>query len=455
MKKALLAITALLTITGLSAQQQDAGKPPVSMGVTGGLNLAKFKVKQKNTTDALDYKFHSEGLAGIYFNIPLNSHLSLEPQVLFITHHLKPENDVTGNFSGRMHYLGLPLLLKIQAGKYVSFPVGIQWDILTNVDDDKRLLERWNFAGYSFGVTGGIEITPVSRISIFGRYVYGLNSVTNTGNDARPYDLNHQNIYAGLKIKLFDFGKRKVAPPPPPPPPKDTDGDGIVDSLDKCPTVPGLAKYDGCPIPDTDKDGINDEEDKCPTVPGLAKYNGCPIPDTDKDGINDEEDKCPDVPGVKEYQGCPVPDRDKDGIPDDKDKCPDVPGVASQDGCPEITKEVTQKIEYAAKSIYFANNSTKLLSKSYAALNDVIKILNDNTSVKLKIDGHTDSNGSDDYNMKLSEGRAASVKAYLVSKGVDESRLVSQGFGETMPIADNKTAAGRQKNRRVEMKLFY
>jgi len=80
--------------------------------------------------------------------------------------------------------------------------------------------------------------------------------------------------------------------------PKDSDGDGIMDDNDKCPSVPGVAKYDGCPAPDSDKDGINDEEDRCPTVPGVARYQGCPIPDTDKDGINDEEDKCPNQAGV-------------------------------------------------------------------------------------------------------------------------------------------------------------
>jgi len=86
-------------------------------------------------------------------------------------------------------------------------------------------------------------------------------------------------------------------------------------------------------------------------------------------------------------------------------------------------------------------------------LNDVIKILNENKSVKLKIDGHTDSDGSDAFNLKLSDGRAASVKKYLVSKGIDESRLVSEGFGESQPIASNDTPEGRQQNRRVECVL--
>ena len=197
------------------------------------------------------------------------------------------------------------------------------------------------------------------------------------------------------------------------------------------------------------------ENDKCPTVPGLAKYEGCPIPDTDKDGINDEEDKCPSEAGVARYAGCPVPDRDKDGINDEEDKCPDVPGVAAQQGCPEITEEVTKTVNYAAKNVYFATGSTKLLKQSYKPLDELVNVLSDNTSLKLKIDGHTDNVGNDDFNMKLSDGRAASVKSYLVGKGISEDRLESEGFGETTPVADNKTSAGRSKNRRVEMKVFY
>ena len=259
----------------------------------------------------------------------------------------------------------------------------------------------------------------------------------------------------GLAARI---GKKKVpvvVVPPPPPPPKDTDGDGIIDDLDKCPTVFGLAKYDGCPIPDTDKDGINDEEDKCPTVPGLARYQGCPIPDTDKDGINDEEDKCPTVPGVARYQGCPVPDTDGDGINDEEDRCPNLKGVPENYGCPVIPPEIIKRVEIAAKNILFITGSAKLQSKSFKGLNDVVKIMQENPEMKLAIDGHTDWVGTDEYNQKLSDGRAASVMAYIVSKGVDASRIVSAGHGESMPIADNKTAAGRQQNRRVEMKLSY
>ncbi|MBS1738382.1 MAG: OmpA family protein [Bacteroidetes bacterium] len=231
----------------------------------------------------------------------------------------------------------------------------------------------------------------------------------------------------------------------------DRDGDGVVDSLDRCPDVAGLAALQGCP--DRDGDGIADIDDKCPDVPGLAKYQGCPIPDTDKDGINDEEDKCPNVPGVARYQGCPVPDTDGDGVNDEEDKCPTEAGPASNFGCPVIDVVVVEKVNKAAQNIFFATGSYKLLPKSYKSLKDVAQILKDNATYKIKIDGHTDNVGKDEANQKLSENRAASVKAYLVGNGVDESRITSVGHGKDEPVADNKTAAGRAKNRRVEMHL--
>ena len=233
--------------------------------------------------------------------------------------------------------------------------------------------------------------------------------------------------------------------------PKDRDGDGIVDSLDACPDQAGPASLNGCP--DRDGDGIADKDDACPDVAGLAKYKGCPIPDTDKDGINDEEDKCPTVPGVARYQGCPVPDTDKDGVNDEEDKCPNEAGPASNFGCPVIAPEIIEKVNVAAKKVFFATGSSKLLAKSYPALNSVVTVLTDNPTYKVDIEGHTDTTGTHEKNMVLSNDRAASVKAYLVSKGIDESRIKSEGFGPDKPIATNKTAAGKAKNRRVEMKL--
>jgi len=235
----------------------------------------------------------------------------------------------------------------------------------------------------------------------------------------------------------------------------DTDGDGINDEEDSCVNVAGTLKYKGCPIPDTDGDGINDELDKCPTVKGIAKYQGCPIPDTDGDGVNDEEDKCPNQAGPASRNGCPVTDRDNDGVNDDVDRCPDVPGTAANNGCPEIPANVTKTIATAAQNIMFVTGSAKLATKSNVPLNRIVAILNENPTVKVSVEGHTDNTGNDDSNQKLSEDRAASVKAYFVSKGITEDRIVSEGFGETRPIADNKTAAGKAKNRRVEIKVSY
>jgi outer membrane protein OmpA-like peptidoglycan-associated protein len=234
---------------------------------------------------------------------------------------------------------------------------------------------------------------------------------------------------------------------------KDRDKDGVPDSLDACPDTPGLASLNGCP--DKDGDGIADKDDKCPDVPGLAKYNGCPIPDTDKDGINDEEDKCPTVRGVAKYNGCPIPDRDNDGVNDEEDKCPDLAGTVENHGCPVIQQEVKKKIDIAAKNIYFATGSAKLLAKSNKSLNEVATILNNDTNLKLNVNGYTDNTGVAQKNQVLSENRARAVYDYLVKKGISDSRLKSAGFGQDNPVADNKTAAGRAKNRRVELQLHY
>ncbi|MDB5201266.1 MAG: OmpA family protein [Ferruginibacter sp.] len=261
-----------------------------------------------------------------------------------------------------------------------------------------------------------------------------------------------------LKDHLFyslgivqNFGPEKpmVVPPPPAPVVLDRDGDGIADADDKCPDTPGLAALQGCP--DRDGDGIADGDDKCPDVAGIAKYQGCPIPDTDGDGINDEMDKCPTVKGLARYQGCPIPDTDGDGVNDEEDKCPSRPGPASNQGCPEIAKEVIEKINFAAKNVFFATGSYKLLAKSNKSLDEVVRLMKADESLMLDIDGHTDAQGTNESNQVLSDNRAGAVKQYLVDHGIDASRLKSTGYGEEKPVADNKTAAGRAKNRRTEM----
>src|SRR4030095_10543597 len=231
-----------------------------------------------------------------------------------------------------------------------------------------------------------------------------------------------------------------------PPLPVDTDNDGLIDSLDKCPTVPGLTKYEGCPVPDTDKDGINDEEDKCPTAAGVARYQGGPVPDTDKDGINDEEDKCPTEAGPASNQGCPFKDTDGDGIVDDQHKCPTVAGVRENDGCPAIPG-------FDAKNVQFVTGKATLSKSATGELNEMAAYLNKYPELKLAINGHTDNVGNAPANQRLSERRAASARNYLVKKGVSADRITASGFGMSQPLADNNTAANRALNRRIEFKI--
>jgi OOP family OmpA-OmpF porin len=249
----------------------------------------------------------------------------------------------------------------------------------------------------------------------------------------------------------------------PPTGPGDMDGDGILDNVDKCPRDPedkdGFQDEDGCPDPDNDADGIPDTADKCPNEPedrdGFEDEDGCPDPDNDKDGILDAADKCPNEPedrdGFEDEDGCPDPDNDKDGILDAADKCPNEFGVPP-DGCPKkynLVVVTEQKIELK-QTVFFDTNRATIKPMSFALLNDVGQAMKDNPKIVVEIQGHTDSVGDDNFNLKLSQKRAESVRTYLIKKGITSERMVAKGYGENVPIADNRTAAGRAQNRRVE-----
>lgn len=229
----------------------------------------------------------------------------------------------------------------------------------------------------------------------------------------------------------------------------DSDGDGVQDSQDKCPNVKGPAALGGCP--DADGDGITDSEDKCPDVKGLASFNGCP--DTDGDGIIDSEDRCPNAKGPKELRGCP--DGDGDGVADIDDKCPTVSGIKENKGCPAVNEETLKVFTQALTGITFETAKDIIKSASFPVLNNVASIMQNNPEYNLEINGHTDSVGDDAKNLDLSQRRADAVKKYLTDKGIASSRLAAKGYGETLPVADNNTAAGRAKNRRVEFKVVF
>jgi OOP family OmpA-OmpF porin len=215
---------------------------------------------------------------------------------------------------------------------------------------------------------------------------------------------------------------------------------------------------------DRDQDGIPDKRDRCPDQPedrdGFQDEDGCPDPDNDGDRIPDSSDDCPSEPedfdGFEDEDGCPDLDNDKDKILDVDDQCPNQPedydGDKDDDGCPDKYKLVVvtrTKIELRQK-VYFATAKTKIRERSFPLLREVAQVLQDSPKMQVRIEGHTDSRGSDAYNLRLSEGRAASVKTFLIGQGIAPERLQAVGFGEGRPIADNRTRSGRALNRRVE-----
>jgi outer membrane protein OmpA-like peptidoglycan-associated protein len=260
----------------------------------------------------------------------------------------------------------------------------------------------------------------------------------------------------------------------------DTDGDKIIDKKDSCPTIAGVIYLQGCPdrdkdsitdaddlcpdnygprenqgCPDTDLDGLFDYLDDCPTVKGPLENKGCPWPDTDGDGLLDKDDDCPLLAGPKENKGCPYKDSDGDGLLDKDDDCPNTPGPISNKGCPVIEKEVIEVLKTAFDNLEFEVNKDIILAGSFVSLDELAEVLVKKTTWKLEITGHTDNMGDDNSNLILSKKRAEAIKNYLSGKGIEATRFEVLYFGESKPIADNATPEGRQRNRRVEMKVVF
>ncbi|WP_240360320.1 adventurous gliding motility protein AgmC [Pyxidicoccus caerfyrddinensis] len=256
------------------------------------------------------------------------------------------------------------------------------------------------------------------------------------------------------------------------PAPVDTDGDGLMDPQDRCPVEAedkdGFEDADGCPDLDNDDDGVVDGVDPCVNEAGTQ--NGCPAPepevDSDGDGLMDPNDACPaqaeDKDGFEDADGCPDPDNDKDGIADTADKCPLEPevinGVDDEDGCADKGKVkvlVDGERILILEKVYFATGKDVILARSFPLLKQVAAVLRANPQVELlRIEGHTDDQGNDAKNLDLSKRRANNVRKFLVNEGILPVRLESAGYGETKPVDTNKTAEGRENNRRVEFTIL-
>jgi outer membrane protein OmpA-like peptidoglycan-associated protein len=349
--------------------------------------------------------------------------------------------------------------------------------------------ETKKFRPYLYAGPGFLADNSESGINfdlgIGGKYYVGTNTALYldagyiNGLERAPSQPSQDNFWKATVGVEFDFGKtpdadmdgvsdKKDKCPNTPTGvavdangcPIDSDGDGVADYIDDCPTEAGLTSLKGCP--DKDKDGVADKDDACPDVAGVASLKGCP--DADGDGIADKDDKCPNSPkGVKvDAKGCPI-DTDGDGVYDSEDKCPTEAGPKNNGGCPvkepEVKKEITadqiiiQNIK--ATPVHFVSGKSYLTDYSKGILNKLIKILNDDKANMVNMFGYADSQGTDEYNMKLSQTRIESVIEYLTSKGIAANRIIHQkAFGEANPVASNDTEEGRLKNRRVEFEIF-
>jgi len=228
----------------------------------------------------------------------------------------------------------------------------------------------------------------------------------------------------------------------------DTDKDGIADKNDSCPETPEKITVDkrGCPF-DSDQDSVYDYLDQCRKTPTgvVVDTKGCPV-DTDEDGVPDYLDICAKTPkgSPVDNKGCVI-DGDSDGVFDHLDQCERTPKGARVDesGC------------WIIQIINFNTNKNNIQSAIYPYLEEIAKVLNLNPSMRLGIYGHTDSVGRASYNLKLSKKRAHAVANELLKMGLSKSRFIIDGFGESRPIATNKTKEGRARNRRTEIKIIW
>jgi len=237
----------------------------------------------------------------------------------------------------------------------------------------------------------------------------------------------------------------------------DGDGDGVPDSKDRCPNTPRGVIVDpqGCSR-DSDFDGVPDGLDDCPGTDrrarGTVDINGCAV-DSDYDGVPDYADACPfNITGAEVgADGCPLDD-DQDGVPNGLDDCPHtlIGMEVDRHGCVDLSMldaPLVLNIDYVSGSFEVDPHTREKLKRLAGLLVFV-------TDVRLEISGYTDNIGTATANQQLSAKRARRVRDYLVSLGVDETRITAIGRGETNFVKSNETAAGRAANRRVEI-VFY
>ncbi len=451
------------------------------LGVSGGLNYYKGNFSKSNTEfysrGEFEYLFESEAkslfglkvfsgygsLSGENTN-PLSIGSPQRNSMNFLTYFL----DAGVGLSFLLNYN--TLIPYVTFGGYTTYWIKVLDQLRNEAFNTKRNIQLGFFSegglkikladGLTLNLSGIVNYPNtdeidgrisskkdlfVTGLAGFSVYFGGLRDFDKDGVPDR-FDLC-PNTPPNIKVDEFGCPVRVK---------KDSDLDGVEDEFDKCPDTPSgvVVNKDGCPI-DSDGDGVPDYLDRCPgTHTGFpVDDKGCPL-DSDGDGVLDPFDECPDTPRniLVNDKGCPK-DSDGDGIPDSFDKCPDTPtGVkVNSEGCPEELINIQQEEQtFILQSMTtFEVGKSTLTENAKKELKQLAEKIKKYPNSFWRIEGHTDSQGSSEFNKKLSQERAEAVKKYLISLGIPEKSLIAQGMGEDYPIADNKTEEGRQKNRRV------
>jgi outer membrane protein OmpA-like peptidoglycan-associated protein len=272
----------------------------------------------------------------------------------------------------------------------------------------------------SFTNTGKEGYRPTERvIQENGNYYVNYNAMT---SGMRKADYTSYGVSAGFRIF---FGEKR-----------DVDGDKVPDAIDKCKLEYGEARFNGCP--DTDGDGIVDDQDACKFEKGPEYTNGCP--DRDEDGVADKVDRCPDEYGELR-NGCPVSIATRDAPIDTT--------LIGENGAvmaPHIVLETD--------AIYFDLGKSNIKDSAAAILDYAAKILETNPKVVIHITGYTDDIGTYQNNILLSYERSRAARTHLISRGVNDKRIIISGYGTENPLRPNTTPENRAKNRRIEFKLL-
>jgi len=373
-----------------------------------GRNTAEFQKQDGETYDAYFNRLKTSGLV-VAKSAAATSTVKL-PTAL----HVNGDYEIYKRL-----YINGDILLNMVATSNPTNP-----NYVTTFTVTPRLEKKWVsvYSPVSYSANGQLNWGAGFR---FGPLFVGSGSVLSSLFKQR---IQSADAHMGLTIPIFQQNRKKN------------------------PTLSDTAYRDKNLTHDRDGDGVVDEKDECPDSAGPIALIGCP--DSDGDGVPNKKDKCPGVKGSPNFQGCPAPDTDGDSVNDDDDKCPLVKGVASNYGCPPIKPEYISTVNHAADRVFFVRAKATIEKISLNELNRVVAILQTDTTLRLRIEGYTDSEGTDERNQKLSDRRARAVFHYLHLQGIDADRMDYIGYGSKRPIASNDTPEGMAQNRRTEMILM-